>query len=48
MVEELEPIVDTAVFMKSGVLAAVCDVEGLRIRENKSIADKYRELYSEV
>ena len=48
MVEELEPIVDTAVFMKSGVLAAVCDVEGLRIRENKSIADKYRELYREV
>lgn len=48
MVEELESLVDTAVFMKNGRIAEMCDVEGLRIKENKSIADKYREIYSEV
>lgn len=48
MVEELESIVDTAIFMKNGRIAEMCDVEGLRIKENKSIADKYREIYSEV
>lgn len=48
MVEELESLVDTAIFMKNGRIAEMCDVEGLRIKENKSIADKYREIYSEV
>ncbi|MQN01176.1 MAG: ABC transporter ATP-binding protein [Lachnospiraceae bacterium] len=48
MVEELESIVDMAVFMKNGRIAEMCDVETLRINENKSIADKYREIYSEV
>lgn len=48
MVEELESLVDMAIFMKNGRIAEMCDVEGLRIKENKSIADKYREIYSEV
>ena len=48
MVEELESLVDTAIFMKNGRIAEMSDVEGLRIKENKSIADKYREIYSEV
>lgn len=48
MVEELESIVDTAIFMKDGRIEEMRDVEELRMNENKSIADKYREIYSEV
>lgn len=48
MVEELESIVDTAVFMKDGRIVDICDVEELRIQKNQSIADRYREIYSEV
>lgn len=48
MVEELESIIDTAIFMKDGKIEEMCDVEALRMKENKSVADKYREIYSEV
>ncbi|MGN0241991.1 MAG: ABC transporter ATP-binding protein [Candidatus Weimeria sp.] len=48
MVEELESIVDTAIFMKDGRIVEMRDVEDLRIKENKSVADRYREIYSEV
>lgn len=48
LVDELEQIVDTAIFMKEGRLAAVCPVEELRIQEGKSLVDKYREIYGHV
>lgn len=45
LVDELEKIVDTAVFMKDSRLVEVCEAEELRIRQGKSIVDKYREIY---
>lgn len=45
LVDELERIVDTAIFMKESHLIEVCDVEDLRIQQGKSIADRYREIY---
>jgi ABC-2 type transport system ATP-binding protein len=47
MVEELERMVDRTIFMKNGRLVADTDVEELRMREGLSVADKYRQLYSE-
>ena len=46
MVEELEKTVDYAIFMKDGKIALETDVEMLRETENKSVAEKYREIYS--
>lgn len=46
MVEEIEKMIDVAVFMKQGRLELVSDVEKLRAEENISLADKYRQLYS--
>jgi ABC-2 type transport system ATP-binding protein len=46
-VEELERMVDRTIFMKNGRLVADTDVEELRMREGLSVADKYRQLYSE-
>ncbi|MEE3356209.1 MAG: ABC transporter ATP-binding protein [Candidatus Weimeria sp.] len=45
MVEELEPIVDTAVFMKEGRIVLQTDVESLREKEGLSIVEKYRQIY---
>lgn len=45
LVDELERMVDTAIFIKNSHLAAVWDVESLRVQEGKSVADKYREIY---
>lgn len=45
LVDELEKIVDSAVFIKDSHLIEVCGVEELRFREGKSIVDRYREIY---
>ena len=44
-VDELEKIVDTAIFMKNSHLVEVCGAEEVRIQQGKSIVDKYREIY---
>ncbi|MDO4633174.1 MAG: ABC transporter ATP-binding protein [Eubacteriales bacterium] len=46
MVEELEKIIDSAVFMKNGSLVLAGDVEQIRAERGKSIADLYREIYT--
>lgn len=45
LVDELERVVDSAIFIKDSHLIEVCDVEQLRIRDGKSIVDCYREIY---
>ncbi len=45
LVDELEKIVDSAIFIKESHLIEVCGVEELRFREGKSIVDRYREIY---
>lgn len=45
LVDELEKIVDAAIYMKNSHLAAMWNVEELRIRQNKSLVDLYREIY---
>lgn len=45
LVDELEKIVDTAIFMKNSHLVEVCEAEELRILRGKSIVDRYREIY---
>lgn len=45
LVEELEKVIDTAIFIKNGKLVKTCQVEDLRFSEKKSIADEYREIY---
>ena len=45
LVDELERVVDSAIFIKDSHLIEVCDVEQLRIRDGKSIVDRYREIY---
>ena len=45
LVEELETLADTAVFMKHGKLVDVYDIEGLHSSQGVTIVDKYREVY---
>lgn len=45
LVDELESVVDSAVFIKDSHLVEVCDTEELRFQRGKSIADRYREIY---
>lgn len=45
LVDELEKITDTAIFMKNGRLAEMCEAEELRMLQGKSVADRYREIY---
>lgn len=45
LVDELDEVVDHALFMKNGVLVGSWAVDELRKNEGKSIADKYREIY---
>lgn len=45
LVDELEKIVDCAVFIKDSHLVEACDVEELRMARGKSIVDRYREIY---
>ncbi len=44
LVEEIESAVNRAIFFRNGLMAADLDIEELRTREGKSLADKYREL----
>lgn len=45
LVDELEKVVDSAIFMKESNLAAAWDVEDLRMQQGKSVVDLYREIY---
>ncbi len=45
LVDELEKIVDSAIFMKGGHLVEACSVEELRIERGLSIVDRYRDIY---
>lgn len=45
LVDELERIVDTAIFMKESQLVEMCGVEDLRNMQGKSVVDRYREIY---
>lgn len=46
LVDELEPIIDYAIFIKHGVLMYHGDAEALREQHGKSIVDQYKEIYS--
>ena len=45
LVDELERVVDAAIFMKEGQLVEQCMVEDLRMNRNKSVVDLYREIF---
>ena len=45
LVEELETLADTAIFMKKGRLVGVYGIEELHRSEGITIVDKYREIY---
>ena len=47
LVDELERVVDAAIFMKEGQLVEQCMVEDLRMNRNKSVVDLYREIYGQ-
>ena len=44
----MESFADTAVFIRDGKLVAVRELEEMRETENKSMTDKYREIYGHV
>ena len=46
LVEELESVVDSAIFIKDARLAGIYNLENLRQTEGKSVADKYREIFA--
>jgi len=48
LVEELESVVDKAIFIKDARFAGLYDLELLRMDEGLSIADKYRAVYGGV
>jgi len=48
LVEELESVVDKAIFIKQAQLVGIFDVEGLRMTEGVSLADKYRQVFSNL
>ena len=45
LLEELEKVTDAAIFMKDSCLAGQYMAEELRISQNKSLVDVYREIY---
>lgn len=45
LVDELESVVDNAIFIKDSHLVDACDMEELRFTQGKSIVDRYREIY---
>lgn len=47
LVDELEKIVDYAIFMKRGNLVLAGEAEQLRMEQGKSIVDMYREIYAD-
>jgi ABC transporter, ATP-binding protein len=44
LIEEMESFIDSAIFIRDGHFLEVCDTESLRLRANKSLSDRYREL----
>ena len=46
LVDELEPIVDSVVFMKQGGVVLAGDAEEIRTEHGKSIVDLYKEVYA--
>ncbi|MCR5580020.1 MAG: ABC transporter ATP-binding protein [Pseudobutyrivibrio sp.] len=48
LVEELESVVDKAIFIKDSRFAGLYDLESLRVNEGLSIADKYREVFGGI
>lgn len=46
LVDELEKIIDYAIFIKDGEVAEMGDAEELRIERGKSIVDIYKEIYA--
>ncbi|WP_130836605.1 ABC transporter ATP-binding protein [Lachnoclostridium sp. Marseille-P6806] len=44
LVEEIETVVDTAVFIRGGKIVEICDTENLRSEHGQSLADRYREI----
>jgi ABC-2 type transport system ATP-binding protein len=46
--DELEPIVDNVVMMKSGKVVLEGDLEDIRAQHGKSISDLYREIYADT
>lgn len=47
LVDELETIVDSVIFMKNGELVLAGDAEQIRTERGKSIVDLYKEIYAE-
>lgn len=47
LVDELEPIVDSVVFMKQGSVVLAGDAEEIRKERGKSIVDLYKEVYAQ-
>ncbi len=47
LVDELEPIVDSVIFMKKGGVVIAGDAEEVRAEHGKSIVDLYKEVYAE-
>ena len=48
LVEEMEAIADTAVFIRKGQLIEVRNLEEMRSAEGKSMADRYREIFAHM
>lgn len=48
LVDELEKMSDEAIFMKNGQLVLMGSVPGLREKEQKSLAELYKDIYSDV
>lgn len=46
LVDELEKIIDNAIFIKSGTVELIGDAENLRAVHGKSIVDLYKEIYA--
>lgn len=45
LVDELEKVADTAIFVKQSHLAGMYTIEDLRLQQGKSVVDMYREIY---
>lgn len=45
LVEELERIIDKAIFMKDGQIVLMGDVEEIRQERGESVTDLYRQIY---
>ncbi|MDO5403190.1 MAG: ABC transporter ATP-binding protein [Eubacteriales bacterium] len=46
LVDELEPIIDYAIFIKDGIVVSHGDAEALREKMGKSIVDQYKEIFA--